>query len=125
MTVVKLKAYGSGLRNSIMSKGNKEGEILFSFSVTATGCSWHLNSGQAGNRILLLIFTTVQIEKVHILVGHPVVFRKLSRISKVACLHGVFHRDIKRGNFIFSCEINKGYLLDFNVAKVSMKASTV
>ena len=29
------------------------------------------------------------------------------------------HRDIKPGNFLFSCKANKGYLIDFNLSLVS------
>lgn len=33
----------------------------------------------------------------------------------------MFHRDIKPGNFLFTCKTNKGYLIDFNLAKVSLQ----
>lgn len=33
---------------------------------------------------------------------------------------GVIHRDVKPGNFLFSRKLNKGYLIDFNLAKVSI-----
>lgn len=31
---------------------------------------------------------------------------------------GVVHRDVKPGNFLFSRKLNKGYLIDFNLAMV-------
>ena len=34
-------------------------------------------------------------------------------------LQGIVHRDIKPGNFLFSRKVNKGYLIDFNLAMVS------
>lgn len=33
-------------------------------------------------------------------------------------LQGVVHRDVKPGNFLFSCKANKGFLIDFNLAMV-------
>lgn len=33
-------------------------------------------------------------------------------------LQGVTHRDVKPGNFLFSRMMNKGYLVDFNLAIV-------
>lgn len=38
------------------------------------------------------------------------------------CLQGVYHRDIKPGNFLFSRKDHKGYLIDFNLARVSASA---
>lgn len=32
---------------------------------------------------------------------------------------GIVHRDVKPGNFLFSRKLNKGYLIDFNLAHVS------
>ena len=34
-------------------------------------------------------------------------------------LQGIVHRDVKPGNFLFSRKVNKGYLIDFNLAMVS------
>ncbi|CAK7356278.1 unnamed protein product [Dovyalis caffra] len=39
-------------------------------------------------------------------------FRALASLHK----QGVAHRDVKPGNFLFSCKANKGYLIDFNLA---------
>ncbi|XP_010677130.2 uncharacterized protein LOC104892819 isoform X2 [Beta vulgaris subsp. vulgaris] len=40
-------------------------------------------------------------------------FRALGGLHR----QGMFHRDIKPGNFLFTCKTNKGYLIDFNLAK--------
>ncbi|XP_074286813.1 uncharacterized protein LOC141612012 [Silene latifolia] len=40
-------------------------------------------------------------------------FKALTSLHK----QGVFHRDVKPGNFLFSCKTNNGYLIDFNLAK--------
>ncbi|KAL9387510.1 hypothetical protein Peur_020634 [Populus x canadensis] len=39
-------------------------------------------------------------------------FRALATLHK----QGVVHRDVKPGNFLFSCKASKGYLIDFNLA---------
>ncbi|XP_074264745.1 uncharacterized protein LOC141587198 [Silene latifolia] len=40
-------------------------------------------------------------------------FKALTSLHK----QGVFHRDVKPGNFLFSCKTKNGYLIDFNLAK--------
>lgn len=40
------------------------------------------------------------------------------RINQNFFLQGVVHRDVKPGNFLFSRKLNKGYLIDFNLAVV-------
>ncbi|KAG5523716.1 hypothetical protein RHGRI_030635 [Rhododendron griersonianum] len=39
-------------------------------------------------------------------------FKALARLHK----QGVVHRDVKPGNFLFSVKVNRGYLIDFNLA---------
>lgn len=43
----------------------------------------------------------------------------ISILFYIYFFQGIVHRDVKPGNFLFSRKLNKGYLIDFNLANVS------
>lgn len=62
---------------------------------------------------------------IHLLISQAIFEESLRLHVLNVKLQGVVHRDIKPGNFLFSRKLNKGFLIDFNLAMVRMLISLV